>query len=220
MHDYTLALMKGANLDSAEREKVAVNLARYTGLSREYIESTNLRVWDNRFTKELLRSQRKTIGRLDMRFTGADRDAAGEHMEQDPSFAAIMGAYAATFNDYVRGELGFQSDLPYNVIASLWQTWSYAEHENRYVDVADTLRLALSTNPYMKVYVANGYYDLATPHLATEYTFNHLGLEPNLLANIRMGYYEAGHMMYIHLPSLAKMKEDLEAFVHTAIGAG
>ena len=134
--------------------------------------------------------------------------------------AAIMGPYTATFNDYVRRELEYESDLPYNIIAPLWRTWHYGEHENRYVDVADTLRKAINTNPHLKVYIANGYYDLATPYLASEYTFSHLGLDPGLQGNLSMGYYDAGHMMYLHIPSLAKLKADLGEFLRQAITAG
>lgn len=132
--------------------------------------------------------------------------------------SATLGPYTAAFNQYVRSELKFESDLPYEIIKGLWESWSFAEHENRYVDVAETLRQALSMNPFMRVFCANGYYDLATPYFATEYTFNHLSLEPALQANISMGYYEAGHMMYIHLPSLARLKADLATFLSTAMG--
>ncbi len=112
----------------------------------------------------------------------------------------------------------FESDLPYEILSfKVNAQWSFAEHENRYVDVADTLRKAMSINPYLKVFVANGYYDLATPYLATEYTFNHLGLDASLRDNISMAYYEAGHMMYVHLPSLAQLKTDLEKFIRDAI---
>jgi carboxypeptidase C (cathepsin A) len=113
----------------------------------------------------------------------------------------------------VRGKLGFESDLPYEVISERVHPWSFAQHENRYVDVAETLRRAMSEHPYLRVYVASGYYDLATPYFATEYTFAHLGLEPELRKNISFGYYEAGHMMYIHLPSLAKLRDELVAFI-------
>ena len=150
------------------------------------------------------------MGRLDSRFKGIDRDSAGEHFEFDPSMANILGPYTAAFNDYVRGELNFECDLPYEILTDRVWPWSYAEFENHYVNVAETLRQAMSTNPYLKVFVANGYYDLATPYFATEYTFNHLGLDESLRGNLRMGYYEAGHMMYIHLPSLAKLKAELD----------
>ena len=147
----------------------------------------------------------------------ADRDSAGENFEYDPSGTAIMGAYTATLNDYVRSVLEYENDLPYEIIKpNLWQKWSFAEDENRYLDVAETLRKAMSVNRFLKVHVANGYYDLATPYFATEYTFNHLGLAPSLGDNISMSYYQAGHMMYVHAPSLAELKTQLAGFLAAA----
>lgn len=212
--EYSLALMKGAALQKAERDRITKKLARYTGLSTDYIDRTDLRINIFRFIKELLRSERKTVGRLDSRFTGIDRDSAGEQVDHDPSMSAIMGPYTATFYDYVRVELNYESDLPYEILhPELWHKWSYSEFENRYVDVSDTLRQAISMNTFLKVHVANGYFDLATPHFATEYTFNHLGLDPGLRGNISMSYYEAGHMMYAHQPSLQKLKQELAGFI-------
>ncbi len=138
--------------------------------------------------------------------------------EHDPSMSATTGPYTAAFYDYVRRELRFESDLPYEILnLKANEQWSFAQHENRYVEVGETLRKAMTINPYLKVFVANGYYDLATPYFATEYTFNHLSLDPSLQQNISMGFYEAGHMMYIHLPSLAKLKQDLATFIRGAI---
>ena len=214
--EYTQAMMKGASLPPTERKELIHKLARYTGLSPEYIERTDLRIEIFRFTKELLRDQARTVGRLDSRFKGYDRDAAGENPEQDPSMAVIMGPYTAMFNHYVRSELKFESDLPYEILNPRVWPWSYADHENRYVDVADTLRKAITSNPYLKVFAANGYFDLATPYLATEYTFNHLGLPAELQSNLSMAYYHAGHMMYVHRPSLAKLKVDLANFIRSA----
>jgi len=211
--EYNLALLRGAALPPEQRLELVRKLARYTGLSEDYIERCNLRLEIHRFTKELLRHRRRTVGRLDTRFLGIDRDSAGEFFEHDPSMSAILGPYTATFNQYVRAELKFEKDLPYEVLNFKVWPWSFAEHENRYLDVAETLRKAISVNPFLKVFVANGYYDLATPYFATEYTFNHLGLDPELQPNLSMGYYEAGHMMYVHLPSLAKLKADLAAFI-------
>lgn len=217
--DYTLAMMKGAALPEEQRVEIVAKVARYTGLSAEFIDRANMRVEIHRFVKELMRSERRTAGRLDSRFTGVDRDAIGEKYEYDPSYAVIQGAYTATFNDYVRRELGYESDLPYEIINfKVNPNWEYSEHQNQYVYVAETLRKAMSMNPHLKVFAANGFYDLATPYLATNYTFNHLGLAADLQANISMAYYEAGHMMYVHLPSLAKLKEDLAKFVKGSIG--
>lgn len=214
--EYALALLKDATMTDAERQSVIQNLARYTGLAPDYIEQTNLRIDIFRFVKELLRDERRTVGRLDSRFKGIDRNAAGAEFEHDPSLSAIIGPYTATFYDYVRNELKFESDLPYEVLTPRVRPWSYAQHENQYVYVGETLRKAMSINPFLKVYVANGYYDLATPYFATEYTFNHLALDPSLRGHISMGYYEAGHMMYVHQPSLAKLKQDLVTFIEGA----
>ena len=217
MEEYTLALSKGDALPEDKRAQIVQKLARYTGLSDEYIEQTNLRINIHRFVKELLRDERRTVGRLDSRFKGIDRDAAGEKFEYDPSIATIQGVYTGTLNDYVRVELGFESDLPYEIMTDRVHPWRYVEHQNQYVNVAETLRKAMTINPFLKVFVANGYYDLATPFLATIYTFNHLALDKSLRENISMGFYKAGHMMYIHQPSLALLKDDLAGFIQSAI---
>ncbi len=215
--EYAQALLKGDQISRAERQRVVEKLARYTGLSPAYIERTDLRINIFRFVKELLRSRGLTVGRLDSRFTGIDRDSAGETFEEDPAYLRILGPYTAAFYDYVRRELGYETDLPYEVLNMKVWPWSYAEYENRYVNVGETLRQAMSANPYLKVFVANGYYDFATPYFATEYTFNHLGLHPDRRKNISMRYYEAGHMMYIHEPALAELKSDLANFIQTAL---
>lgn len=217
--DYTLGLMKGAALPDEERARLASELARLTGLSVDYLERTDLRINIHRFCKELLRHERRTVGRLDSRFKGIDRDAAGEHHDYDPSLTNVLGPYTAAFNDYVRGALKFESDLPYEILNERVWPWSFSEQENQYLNVAETLRQAMTINPHLKVHVGNGYFDLATPYFATQYTFNHLGLAPELRANITLDYYEAGHMMYIHGPSLAKQKADLEAFIRGAVPA-
>lgn len=214
--EYTTALMKGDGLSADEYSVIAQKLSRLTGLTEAYIKRTNLRIEIFRFTKELLRDERRTVGRLDSRFKGIDRDAAGEHFEDDPSMVNIMGPYTATFYDYVRRELKFEVDLPYEILNIKVWPWSYADHENKYVQVSETLRRAMSINPFLKVYVANGFFDLATPYFATEYTFNHLGLDTSIQKNLSMGYFEAGHMMYIHIPSLEKLKHELAQFILNA----
>lgn len=128
-------------------------------------------------------------------------------------------AYTATLNDYVRRELRFESDLPYEILTGLYLKWDYSKHQNQYLNVAETLRKTMSQNPYLKIFVANGYYDLATPYFATEYTFNHLEIEPSLQQNITMAWYEAGHMMYVHPPSLVQIKADMAAFIEAATDA-
>ncbi len=215
--DYTSALMKGDTIGDAERKNVVTKLARLTGLAPEYIERTNLRVRIDRFDKELLRDQRRTVGRLDSRFTGIDRDAASETPEYDPSYAAIMGEYTAVLNDYLRRELKFESDLPYEILTDRVRPWSYDRNSNRYVDVGETLRAAMSENPFLRVFVANGYFDLATPFAATRYTFARLGLEPDIRKNVSMDYFAAGHMMYIDRREHAKLKKDIADFVRGAM---
>ncbi len=212
--EYASALMSGASLSDAQRTRIAATLARFTGLSADYCERADLRIEISRFCKELLRVQGRTVGRLDSRFTGYDRDSVGENPSYDPSMSAIMGPYTSALYDYVRGELAFESDLTYDILSErTHMNWSYKEFEDRYVDASDALRRAMSNNPHLRVTVLNGYFDLATPFFATEYTFNHLGLPRDLRDNISMRYYEAGHMMYVHAPSLAQMKHDLAAFV-------
>ncbi len=211
--EYATALLKGSSLSETERTRVRRKLSGCTGLSETFLESSNLRPDIYRFTKELLRSERRTVGRLDSRFSGRDRDSAGERFEYDPSYATIQGPYTATFNDYVRRELKFESDRHYEILSGLYQTWKWTDSENKYLNVAESLRKAMSQNPYLRVHVANGYYDFATPYFATLYTFNHLGLEPELSSNVSMSHYEAGHMMYVHLESLKKLKGALSAFL-------
>ncbi len=211
--DYTLALMKGDALGEEAADGIARRLARYTGLSVDYVKGTNLRVGIHRFCKELLRAEDRTVGRLDSRFRSTDYDAVGEGYEFDPSYAAIQGPFTATLNHYVRSELGFESDLPYEILTGRVWPWSYASSENRYVNVGETLRRAMTRNPELRVYVASGYYDLATPYFATDYTFDHLGLDPELRGNVTTGYYESGHMMYIHPPSLRQFRAEVAEFL-------
>ena len=214
--EYTVALMKGTDLLEDERQEVIRKLTRYTGLPIDYIGRTDLRVNIMRFCKELLRNQGKTVGRFDSRFTGLDRDSVGERFEYDPSYTNILGPYTATLNDYLRSQLEFESDLAYEILTDRVHPWNYDTHQNQYVNVTDTLRKAMTTNPYLKVFVASGYYDLATPYMATRYTFNHLGLDKSLQQNVSMSFYEAGHMMYVHQQSLIQLKEDLKGFIQLA----
>ena len=214
--EYALALMKGTDLPEDERQEITRKLVRYTGLPIDYIERTDLRVSIMRFCKELLRNQGKTVGRFDSRFTGLDRDSVGERFEYDPSYTNILGPYTATLNDYLRSQLKFESDLAYEILTDRVHPWNYDPHQNQYVNVTDTLRKAMTTNPYLKVFVASGYYDLATPYMATQYTFNHLGLDKSLQQNVSMSFYEAGHMMYVHQQSLIQLKKDLSSFIQSA----
>ncbi len=214
---YADALMAGDALPAAKRTEIAQRLSRLTGISAEYIGHADLRIEIQRFDKELMKSERRTVGRLDGRFTGIDADAAGEQPDYDPSLAAIVGPYTATLNEYVRGELKFESDLPYEFLTGRVRPWNYAPYENRYVNVAETLRRAMTQNQFLHVFVGKGYYDLATPFFAADYTFDHLGLDPTLRSHISGGYYEAGHMMYVHHDSLMKLKQDLAQFIQASV---
>jgi len=214
---YADALMAGDALPAAKRTEIAQKLSRLTGISADYVDRADLRIEIQRFDKELMKTERRTVGRLDGRFTGIDADAAGEQPDYDPSLAAIVGPYTATLNEYVRGELKFESDLPYEFLTGRVRPWNYAPYENRYVNVAETLRRAMTQNQFLHVFVGKGYYDLATPFFAVDYTFDHLGLDPTLRSHISGGYYEAGHMMYVHHDSLMKLKLDLAQFIQASL---
>ena len=212
-HEYSLALMKGDTISAEERSQMAQKLARLTGLSPKYIDESNLRVPIYRFTKELLRDQRRTVGRYDSRLEGIDLDPTGAAPEYDPSYASVYAPFTAAWNQYVRAELKWESDLPYEILTGRVRPWSWGDNENRYVNVSESLRAAMTQNSDLKVFVANGYYDLATPYFATEYTFDHLGLDPTLRSHVSMDFFEAGHMMYTYKPSLEKLKADLAKFI-------
>lgn len=214
---YTLALFKGDSITAEEKATTVKNLARLTGLSSQFIEECNLRVSPSRFEKELLRDQRRTLGRYDSRLEGIDQDAAGGRPDYDASYASVQGAFTAAWNQYVHTELKYESDLPYEILTDRVQPWSFREYENRYVNVAETLRDAMTQNASLRVFVANGYYDLATPFLATEYTVNHMLLDPKLRDHVTLGYYEAGHMMYTQLKSLEKLKQDISRFMTSSL---
>lgn len=217
INEYALALLKGDLMTPAERNRVIDKLHDYTGLSKAYLDQTNLRLTVGRYNKELLRSQKQTVGRLDSRFKGYDYDEAGERYEFDPSYnGVIYGPFTAVLNDHIRNNLKFESDLSYEILTGRARPWDYSNVQNRFLNVAETLRNAISKNPYLKVWISNGYYDLATPYFATEYVVNHMFLKGDLKENISMTYYEAGHMVYIHEPALVQMKKDLVEFIRSA----
>lgn len=211
--EYAPALQAGDALEASKRASIAKKTAAYLGISQQYVELANLRIQIHHYCKELLRDERKTVGRLDSRYKGIDGSHVGESIEHDPSSSAISAAFTAGMNDYVRRELGYRPKLMYNIFApgDLWRSWDWGK-EARHPDTSEALRAAMSKNPFMKVFVANGYYDLATPYYATRYTVGHMGLEPEVSKGISMGFYEAGHMMYVREADLAKLKADVKAF--------
>lgn len=216
---YWSALAQGDRVDDAERKKVVKKISDYTGLSTEYVDRYDMRIHIMRFCKELLRSQKRTVGRIDSRYTGIDRTADGDNLESDPSTNMTTGPITSALNHYVRTELGFESDDFYEILSmEVNERWDYEDaFKNRYVDTSEKLREVMSRSQRMKVFVANGYYDLATPHLACEYTFSHMGLDPEIRENVQMEYYEAGHMMYVHQPSLQKLATDLRGFIEGSL---
>ena len=213
MGEYSAALAAGDALTSEAFAAIGSKLAAYTGLSEQYITDSNLRVDIFRFCKELLRHERRTVGRLDSRFKGIDRLNITDGIEFDPSMAAIRPPYTAAFNDYVRAQLGYETDLPYYILGGGVKTpWEW-DSNNAFAETADALRAGMARNPHMKLFIASGYYDLATPYFATEYTLAHLGLDPELRANVTTAEYAAGHMMYIDEAELQKLKRDVAAFI-------
>ncbi len=214
--DYTLALMKGNRLSEAEQQALNDKLAYYTGLEARFIDQSNQRIHIMRFCKELLRQQKQTVGRLDSRFTGIDALAVNEVPEFDPSYAAILPPYTAMLNQYVRETLKYENDQEYQALSfAVNQGWEW--ERGRYPDTSEALRSALAKNPYLKVLVARGYYDLATPHFAAVYTLSHMDIEPKLRDNIQVADYEGGHMFYLDLKALAKFKQDVSAFYRSAL---
>lgn len=216
--DYTLALMQGDALPAAERTRVAGVLAELTGLAPEFILRHNLRVSIGRFVRELRRDEGVVVGRLDSSVAGVLDESEAEGPIGggfanlfDPSMEAINAPYAAAMGDYARSTLKFETDLHYETIANV-QPWSYKNVENTYLDTGVMLKHAMVRNPFMRVWVANGYYDLATPYFATDWTFRHMNLPPAVRGNVTQSYYPAGHMMYTHVDSLQQLKADFRTW--------
>jgi carboxypeptidase C (cathepsin A) len=213
--EYATALMKGDALSAAERKATIDKLTRFTGLDARYLDETNLR-WDvSHFTRQLLRDKHQTIGRYDGRLAGPSSMNVGETSEYDPSSSLITPPFTAVLTHYLRNELGYKTDLYYYPSGGI-QPWDYGV-QNGFGDTTALLKNAMVKNPYMKVMVAAGYYDLATPYYATEYTFNHMGLSPEMHARINWAYYPSGHMLYIDSDSHAKLKKDFSEFVTAAM---
>ncbi|GFO59955.1 peptidase S10 [Geomonas silvestris] len=209
--EYQLALNKGDRLTPGERREVVAKLSRYTGLSPAMVDNLNLRIDGRTFVRELLRDQRRTVGYMDSRFNAANVDPAASS-GFDPTVTTIRPPYTSLVNNYLREELGFKSDLEYYTLGGGIGHWDW-ETKNGYADTSDNLRNTMAKNPYMKVFVASGLFDLATPHFATDYTLAHLGLTPPLRQNITTHRYRSGHMMYLEKESLAQLKRDVADFI-------
>ncbi len=213
--EYALALNKGDKLPGSERKAIVDKLVRYTGLDANYIEQSNLRYDVSHFTRQLLHGENETIGRYDGRLTGASALNTGEVSEFDPSSTEITPPFTAVFTNYIRTELNYKTDMYYYPSGGI-QPWDWGV-QNGFGDTTAQLKNALTKNPYMKVLVAAGYYDLATPFYAVDYTFNHMGLNADMHKRISWAYYEAGHMLYIDADSHAKLHHDVAAFVSSAL---
>jgi carboxypeptidase C (cathepsin A) len=214
---YTLALGKGDSLTAQERDELVTQVSRFTGLDRTVVDVNDMRIGQSTFTSELLRSQKLQAGRLDSRFTGTPVSGRTARGYYDPSESAIRPPFTATFNNYVRTQLGFKTDLEYYVLGGGIGEWQWGSAQQGYPDTSDALRLAFVKNPYMKLFVASGYYDLATPYFATHYTLNHMNLDRQQQARISVGFYDAGHMMYIKSDSLGRLKKDVSGFLNLAL---
>jgi carboxypeptidase C (cathepsin A) len=225
---YAQALFAGHNLSAGELDTVAKEVSRLTGLSVDYVKEANLRISPTRFRKEVLRQDRRTLGRYDMRFEGVDLDAAGEAPSYDASDTGIAGAFVASFRDYLGRELKYESTDAYHVSADSIGQWDWKHRptsggpgmggggEQSQPYVAADLASAIRKNPHLKVFSANGYFDLATPFFATEFDLSHMNLEPGLRGNVQFGYYPSGHMIYLNVEALRQLKDDLAGFIAKA----
>jgi len=214
--EYAVALQHGDGISQAEKQSVVDHLAKYTGLPKQYIERCNLRVDLQHFDTELLREQGKVVGRLDGRFTGVEEPRTEQSPEYDPSEAGIRPPYTSVFGDYVKQELGFQTDQQYYVLGGGIGRWDYqVTGWSGFADTSRALQRAFIKNPYMHVFIAEGMYDAATPYFAVDYTFNHMGLTPEAHKNITHDHFEAGHMVYIDNTALAKLRKDIDNLIDT-----
>ena len=209
--EYASALQQGASLSADERQKIIAELARLTGLNAQLIEDNNLRIDPGVFRKQLLHDQGLILGAYDARITGRDDDPASPYPDFDPSYAATYGPFSAAVNAYVRQDLKFKDDLPYEIIAGV-QPWKYDAH-NDYPSVSDKLASVMNQNPYMRVIVLGGMRDLVCPIDMMRYSLDHMQLAPEYRKNISYETFQAGHMMYVNLPDLKKMHTVLEDFI-------
>ncbi|MBY0526963.1 MAG: hypothetical protein K2R98_26455 [Gemmataceae bacterium] len=217
--EYTAALMKGQRLSAVERQAIAKRLANYTGLSEDYVMRNDLRIDASRFRQDLLRARQRNLGRYDSRFWGTDTEATAGGAYYDPSRTVIAAPLAALVGPYLRKELKHETELVYRVSTDKVLPWNYGSAQDGYVNTAPALRQAMARNPRLRVFVAAGCYDLATPYFATRYTLDHLGLDAAQMENITVEHYRAGHMMYIDGVAREKLKKDVVQFLRASLSS-
>ena len=209
--EYATALLKGQWMTDAEKDQIAEKMSYFTGISKEYCLQSNLRVTEGHFWKELRRKDGLIIGRLDGRFTGRDIDDAGEGVSYDPSFSNIDGPFTSAVNDYFEKDLNFKEDRAYNVFGNVYP-WNYNNVQNQFLNVAESLRDAMTMNPNLKVYIGSGYFDFATPYFTSMFDEQHMFLRPEAKKNVKHFFYNAGHMYYINKPDMIQFKKDVDGF--------
>lgn len=213
--EYLLALFRGDGLSAEEKGQIADKLQRYTGVSKQYILNSDLRLYAPRYTKELLRDQGEAVGFLDSRYAQKELDNASEVPNSDPFDAKTGPIYVALFNSYLHDELKVdvqQRYVPSNSEAN--ENWKRPQNATGaffgFIDTTGGLAQGTKDNESLRVFTANGYYDLATGYYANSYMFHHSGIDP---ARMTIKNYEGGHMMYLYQPSFEALSDDIVGFI-------